>query len=540
MLQRAVTVQQGSLHRLGSRAAAALRGGDVATVKACCVRMLEQDPDCADAYYWLGVMAGESRRNRVAVDTLRKAIALDPERPEFHSQAARFLLAAGRVREAVGHALRACELGMDDAFQLDTVGCVLSQAGLQEQARPAFEKAAMLAPENGQYRYNLASCLRFLGAMHAAEDQFESCIRLDPDHYKAHWALSHLRTQSRERNHMSRLDAVAGKREWSDDARSFLHYALGKEHEDLEEYDRAFRHYAAGAAARRRMVAYDARDSETLVETIMRTFDAKYLASRPGGWTSEEPIFVFGMPRSGTTLVERILSSHTDVSSAGELLNFGIEVKRLTRAETHAFIDELTVRRAAALDPADLGRAYIESTRPVTGGARRFVDKLPFNFLYLGLIARALPGAKLVHVRRAPMDTCFSMFKQRFAAAYDYSYTLEELAAYYGLYWRLMEHWRTVLGARIHEVGYEALVCRQRATTATLLDFCGLEWQDRCLEFHRNDSAVATASASQVREPIHRSSLGKWRKFERHLGPLREALEQGGVPPEHTGPASSG
>ncbi|MEL1265386.1 sulfotransferase [Pseudoxanthomonas putridarboris] len=241
---------------------------------------------------------------------------------------------------------------------------------------------------------------------------------------------------------------------------------------------------------------------------------------------------MIGMPRTGTTLVERMLSLHPQVHSAGELQNFGVALKRATGSRTRHLLDPDTIARAAELDWERLGQDYIASTRPGTGHTPRFVDKLPHNFLYAGYIARALPHARLVCLRRNPLDTCLSNFRQLFALNtpyFDYANDLLDTGRHFLLFDRLMAHWRDVLPGRVLEVRYEDIVDDPQAQARAVLDFCGLPWDDACLDFQRNPSPVATASAVQVRQPLYRSALDRWKHYEAHLGGLRRLLEAGGA-----------
>ncbi|RZA28269.1 MAG: sulfotransferase, partial [Proteobacteria bacterium] len=249
--------------------------------------------------------------------------------------------------------------------------------------------------------------------------------------------------------------------------------------------------------------------------------------SMSAGCMSEEPIFVIGMPRSGTTLVERIISSHPMVHSGGELQNFGVCLKRASASTTPSILDLDTIGRCGTLDWERLGSAYIASTRPGTGHTPRFIDKLPHNFLFLGYIARALPNARIIHLRRNPLDTCVSNFRQLFALTspfYDYSFDLLDTGRYYLMYDQLMRHWDSVLPGRILEVRYEQIVDSLESSSRRLVDFCGLPWDDACLQFERNEAPVATASAVQVRQPIYRTSLNRWKRYEAQLGELVELL----------------
>src|SRR5690606_31236513 len=239
-------------------------------------------------------------------------------------------------------------------------------------------------------------------------------------------------------------------------------------------------------------------------------------------------------------LVERILSSHSAVTSAGELQNFGICLKRSAGTRSSRVLDEETVVHGAGIDPATLGLRYLESTRPLTGRTARFTDKMPLNFFYAGFIHRALPRAKIVCLRRHPLDTCVGNYRQLFALGfhyYSYAYDLADIGRYYAAFDRLVRHWREILPADAFlEVHYEELVREQRATTERLLRFCGLPWEDACLDFHANAAPVATASSVQVRRPLYSTSIGAWRRYEKHLGPLEAALAEEGVVVDWDGP----
>ena len=249
------------------------------------------------------------------------------------------------------------------------------------------------------------------------------------------------------------------------------------------------------------------------------------------GFESRDPIFVLGMPRTGTTLVERILGSHSRVFSAGELNNFSLELMRLSgKAAGQKRPSRLDfVAATAALDFRALGEAYVTAVRPLRDERPHFIDKLPFNFLYAGLIHLALPDARIINLQRHPMDTCYAVYKQLFRDAYPFSYDLDDLGQYYIAYHRLMQHWNAVMPGVIHTMRYESLVADIEGESRRLLEYCGLPWEDQCLRFHENREASTTASALQVRQPVYATSVGKWRHYERQLEPLRQRLEQAGI-----------
>jgi hypothetical protein len=245
----------------------------------------------------------------------------------------------------------------------------------------------------------------------------------------------------------------------------------------------------------------------------------------------EEPIFIVGLPRTGSTLLERMLGSHSDVFAAGELQNFAIELVKLAKSTfAGERLDKLSlVNKSTRLDFSALGANYLDSTRPRTGSSRFFIDKMPLNFLYIGLIHLALPAARIVHLTRHPMDACYAIYKTPFDQAYPYSYDLQDLGRYYIAYRQLMDHWHAMLPGRVLDVAYEDLVSNTEGTIRQVLEYCDLEWQPACLDFHQSLAPTNTASAAQVREPVYTSSVAKWRHVEEGLAPLRTMFEQAGI-----------
>src|SRR5690606_1008826 len=364
---------------------------------------------------------------RAALDHLQTATRLNPQRADYAAQSAAALSAVFMGREAMGEARRAMSLGGLDAMSLDTVGVVFTQNNAHEEACLAFAGAVAAMPDVASYRFNLATSLAFTGRLEEAEREYEACLARNPRHWKAHLALAQHRAQTPADNHVPRLRQLLSAHEAEPVAALHLGLALAKELEDLGDYKAAFAHLVAGKAAGGRLERYQPERDAALFAALHEAFPAALPVG--AGDPSREPLFVFGMPRSGTTLVDRILSSHPDVHSAGELQNFGVALKRLSGSRAPALLDAETIARALQLDAALLGKAYLDSTRPGTGHVAHFVDKLPHNFLYAGFIARAFPNARIVCLRRDPLDTCLSTFRQLFAPGnpyYGYSYDLPD------------------------------------------------------------------------------------------------------------------
>jgi tetratricopeptide (TPR) repeat protein len=493
-------------------------------------RLLPKAPDHGELHYLAGLAALELQQMPQALEYLHRAAKLHPARADYLAQFAKALSIINLTAKAIPVANRALTLTPLDAPTLDILGVIFMRANAHERARSLYERAVALAPNHPHYRYNLAKSLEFLGHLDGAERELEICVGLNGCHWGAHLKLSQLRKQNTASNHLERLHALLPKTTENSAAQMNLHLALAKEYEDLTDYSKAFEHLVAGKSAAATQRDYSPKRDEALFEAITRASPKSQPAS--AGFPTEEPIFVVGMPRSGTTLVDRIISSHPDVHSAGELKSFPLALKVASGNRTSHLIDADIITRAQDVDWRRLGEDYLTATRPDTGRKPRFIDKLPHNFLYVGAIANALPNAKIICLRRDPMDTCLSNFRQLFAPAspyHDYSYDLLNTGRYYILFDRLMTHWKREFPGRILDVGYETLVDTQEASSRQLLEFCGLPWNDACLNFERNQAPVSTASAVQVREPIYRSAIERWKHYEAQLADLRELLSNAGI-----------
>jgi tetratricopeptide (TPR) repeat protein len=445
---------------------------------------------------------------------------------------------SGDRRGALDAVGRALQLPPRRAAEFDALATVLTLCDEPARALPLHAQAVSMAPNDPALLYNLATAQRMNGCFAAAEHTADTVIRLRPDDAEAFYLRSDLRRQTPANHHVAELQqrialslttapptpahATAPRHA---QRHAPLYFALAKELDDLADYPRAFAALRAGNDLRRAAFAYDVERDMLTMDHLLQRHDATSLQAAADGCDSDEPIFVVGLPRSGTTLVERILGSHGDVQAAGELNAFAQEaVNQVRRRFAGDFSKEAFVERSLDLAPRMLGRAYLDATRPRTGAKPRFVDKTPLNYLYLGLIRRALPRAKIILVRRQPMDSCFAMYRTLFAGAYPFSYDLKELGKYYCAWARLMRHWQHILGPALHVVDYERLVQDQRGETARLLAFCGLDWQDACLSFQDNPGAVTTASASQVRQPLYASSLNRSARYASQLTPLADIL----------------
>jgi tetratricopeptide (TPR) repeat protein len=498
---------------------------------ADCEQLNRQYPDFAPGWHTASHLALRLNNPSMALAAVEKALSFEPDKTAWLLQKGLCLGRLGDIKQLELIVEQLSGRDLRTAYQCSTLGMLMTQLGLREQAVTYYEKAAALGPDEAKHYYNIACLQRSLGDIEAAERNFDTTISLDSTDYEAYKIRSELRKQTPAANHVEELEQLLAK--GIDDKRGKVHicYALAKELEDLSEAERSFRYLKTGADTRRGYMQYDVNRDLQTITSIREAFTADLFDGSVEGHDNPEAIFIIGMPRTGTTLVERILSSHTDVFAAGELNNFAVEMMTLVKAQSGGKnIDrDALVKLSTALDFRKLGEAYIDSTRPFTGRTPHFIDKLPLNYLYAGLIHLALPRARIINLKRHPLDTCYAIYKQLFVDAYPFSYDLEELGQYYAAYHQLMDHWHTVMPGVVHTVEYEKLVADLETQARRLVSFCDLDWQPECLKFYENPEASTTASTTQVRQPVYQSSVGKWRAYSEQLAPLIEVLEAANI-----------
>lgn len=501
---------------------------DWATVDHCATEIGRRNARHPEGPFLKGLAEKAAGRIDAAAASFAKVIDLDERRYDAAIELAFAYVLMNRHAEAADLVERYEERLANSPVYLQMAGRALVRLGLYEQAWPLFEKAIRLQPEVESFQADMANCAVYLGKIGTAADLYRKLLRRNPAHQRNHYELAQLK-RAEDDSHVRQMLDVLEKSHPDPKRNIFLYYALGKELEDLERWDEAFRFYKKGGdAARSTMTDYEVAQDVATIDSIIGAHTAEWLAAADETPETEPtPIFVVGLPRTGTTLVERVITAHSGVESIGETQVLHMLVRRLSGIESGGELTPAVIEAAAPKIDAGLASDYVSAVKYRLGGRPMFVEKLPENVLHLGAIAKAWPNARLVHVRRHPMDACFAMYKQSY---FRFAYTLEDLEKYYLAYDRLTRHWQSVLGSRVTEVEYERLVTDFEQEVRRLLDGLGLEFEEACLEFERSRDPVATASAAQVREPVHRRSVGRWRNFERQLEPLRLALDSAGVP----------
>jgi tetratricopeptide (TPR) repeat protein len=511
-----------------------LKQGRLREAATECDTLTTSYPEHESGWHTASHVAMSLNQPAIALQAIEKALQLSPGKTQWLVRKLACLGVVGDISAAMRLAGQLKNVQLETAADASTYGLTLNRLGLHDQAETAFRRALELEPDNGSHHYNLATILRFLGRLQEAEEHLDRAIALNPLDYESQHLRSGLRVQTRSNNHIQELEAALKGSTEGQPGHIQLCFALAKEYEDIEEYAQAFHHLSQGASARRDGMDYHPERDLKTIRAIIANFGKDAFSNNDPGFVNAEPIFVLGMPRTGTTLVDRILAAHPVVRSVGELQTFGVEIVNQCRSlgttmpKRPADLVSLTRR----IDFEALGEAYIRNARPKTDAAAHFVDKLPMNYLYLGLIRLALPKAKIVCLVRDPLDTCYAVYKTLFQGAYPFSYDLDELANYYVAYHELMAHWQEMLPGDIHMVRYEDLVSDAKAVTESLLDYCELTWDDACLEFYESRDAVTTASATQVRQAMHGKSIGKWRHYEQQLQSVVRILNDAGITSE--------
>lgn len=499
----------------------ALVKGDFKDASGCAQLVIKYMPKLVEAHFLVGLIAQQSRDWTTARKAFATTIEYDNKHAAAWAQLARVNVMVGRYNQAEDALNKAVEYGSKDPLVIDVIGVVYTLMGHQNKAREWFDKACKKM-DNPMFRFNRAKTLVFLGKFKEARDDLENVIKKSPLNTEAHWMLSKLE-KANDQLHIDELLELEKKFKPNAPHLMYLYYGLGKEYEDLGEWNKAFQAYENGAKIKRSNVQFNEQEEIDRFKAYEETFTSEWLGNVGEGCDAASPIFIIGQPRTGTTLIERIIVARDDVHSAGELQQFGHAIQR---SGEDAKISRRTIETIADADFKNLGETYMDTTRSLRGDTPYFVDKLPVNYQYAPLIAAALPNAKIVHVRRNPMDACFASYKQLFAEAYYHSYDQAEMARHHLRYLKLMDHYRAVLGDRMIEVTYEDVVANMEDEARNLVEKLGLEWQDASLEFHKQKTAVTTASAAQVREKVHNRSVGKWKYFEEQLMEMKNILTQ--------------
>lgn len=507
-----------------------LRSKNYESVYTQSIEALRLDETNPLPFFLLGVLASDTGNPTKALEFFAKASEHGPRNVHYQTYHSKALATLGYNDEAKTRADIAATIWTTDAVLADMIGVVYSRTGYHELAIPFFEKAVKKNPRWAKFHFNLGASAEFIGDFKKAKTAYKNVLSIDPKFYLAWFALTALEKQSPDNNQLEKLGTLFDAAYGDADAQLLLGHSIAKTLEDLELYEESFDWLEKGKKTKKEQVQYNK-------EQIAGVVKAAKTRTKPdsGGGTpamsktsTAAPLFVIGLPRTGTTLVDRILSSHAKVHSAGELNVFSKLIKLATGTPVDTQLNAVSFLRTGQINLENVGKDYIAETKGLLLGATHLVDKTPLNFFYAGLIHRALPNSKIIVLRRGAMDSCLSNYRQIFAANnsnFDYSFDVEDTAAFYREFDGLVEHWRGIIPSdRFMEVNYENIVFDQENQTRKLLAFCGLPWDEACMRFHENDTPISTASSVQVRQTLYSGSIGRWKKYGDKLVGLKAAL----------------
>lgn len=521
-----MNIEVANLSNAGRQAAAQQ---DWSTVHICANGILSRVANEPEGHFLIGLVEKAAGHPKKAIAAFETVLGLDTNRYDAAIELAS-QYSMGRRNGEVAAMLAQYEGALDNSPKyLDMAGTTYSEIGMPDKAWPLYQKACELQPEISLFKANLASCAVIVGEIDMARKAYKELLEKNPAHQRNHYQLARVE-RAKNSQHVEEMENVLWETNLSPDRNVFIHYALGKEYEDLQQWDKAFDNFKRAGDAVVSVANYDVSSDIAIIDKAIDVCNAEWLDSESGPMAEDKtPLFIVGLPRTGTTLVERIVASHSQVQSVGETEFIQMIMRNESGVTGIEKMTPVIMEMVASKDISRIRYSYLNLVRYRLGEQPIFIDKLPFNILYLGFIAKAWPDKPVILMQRNPMDTCFSMYKQVFTWAYKFSYSLESLGKYYAAYDRLCQHWRELLGDRLIEVQYEELVADQEVQTRRVLDALGLDFEEACLNFEENVAPSATASSVQVRQKMHTGSVDRWRCYEAQLQPLREYLEAAGI-----------
>jgi tetratricopeptide (TPR) repeat protein len=511
-----------ALHYLGL---AHYQSGRNDVAERCMSRSLEIDPSCANTWSDLGVVSLKSGKAQESLQLFARALELQNDHIDALNNMAAALKQLHRFEKAVVLLRRLAELRPTSAEVARSLADALYHSGALTESVEAYQEALRLDPHSPAARLGMAEACESAGRFRQAKLQYVAVLRRDPDNVMALAKLLQMRDGTTQKSWVTRAEQLARCDSTGEDAKARLNVALSYHYDQARLYDSAFRCLKSGRDIHAREQPFSSEGYSKAIDTLIECLTPEFFrTTATSGITSSRPIVIIGMPRSGTTLTEQILASHSLVAAGGELPALPQASYRIAElsAGHQSYPYGLRSLRPAALEL--LGRQYLKQLNKLDRKARRVTDKLPFNFMHLGTLALILPGAMIVHCRRDPLDNCVSCYFTSFAEEVGFANDLGTLGRYYADYDRLMRHWKAALPLQIFDLQYEELVSDTRACIGRLLDYCELEWEESCMKFHETRRGVRTPSRWQVRQPIYGHSVHRWRNYEHHLQPLKEAL----------------
>ena len=487
-------------------------------------KVLQEDKNNIDALRFMGILAFKSGNHDIAEAMFTRALKLDPTYSLVWANLGQVFSVTGQLDKAKKSFKNILNMEPNNALIWAEYGTVLTKLAKYKEGRDAYLKALEFKPDSPRVHLSLGHVFKTMGEIDNSIDAYRKTIIKNNLSGEAYWSLANLKTYSFSENEIKDMEKTL-EGDMSDIERSQMYFALGKAYEAKKDFDNSFKNYYKGNKVKKNLIKYSSDDTTQNTKRILKFFNKENIVSLSKSSISDkDPIFVLGMPRSGSTLIDQIISSHSKVDGTQELPNIIKIAAELNTAKQDSYPEVL--KKLNDLQLTKFGKDYISETKWARGVAPFFIDKMPNNFIHIGLIKTILPNAKIIDTRRDPMDTCFSCFKQFFARGQLFTYSLEDLGNYYSDYIRAMNHWHSVYGKDIFTVHYDNVINETEETIRELIDYCDLSFEKECLEFYKSSRPVKTPSAEQVRQPIYKSGLNYWKNYEKHLKPLKKIIDE--------------
>ncbi len=487
-------------------------------------KLLIEDENNIDALRFMGILAFKSGNHDIAEAMFTKALRLDPTYSLVWANLAQVYSVTGQLDKAKKSFKNILNMEPRNGLIWAEYGTVLTKLANYEESKNAYLKALNFKSDSPRVYLSLGHVYKTLGEIENSIDSYKNSIIQNKLSGEAYWSLANLKTYPFSENEIKVMEETL-KEDMSDIERSQIHFALGKAYEVKKDFDNSFNNYFKGNEVKKGLIKYSSDDTTDNTKRILDFFNLETIRDFSKSSTvDQDPIFILGMPRSGSTLVDQIISSHSKVDGTQELPNIIKIASELNSNNQNTYPEILKELDESKL--SEMGKNYLSETTWARKNAPFFIDKMPNNFIHIGLIKTILPNAKIIDTRRDPMDTCFSCYKQFFARGQLFTYSLEDLGNYYTDYIKAMNHWHNVYGKDIFTVHYDNVINKTEETIRELIDYCNLPFEKECLEFYKSSRPVKTPSAEQVRQPIYKSGLNYWKNYEKHLVPLKKIIDE--------------
>jgi tetratricopeptide (TPR) repeat protein len=496
--------------------------GNLAKAKELYQQILKSAPNHPIALHLLGVIAFQAGRNDIAENLIARAIKLKSNFDEAHNNLGNVFKSIGRLQDAVVQYKQAIKIKPEVADSHYNLATALEELGQTSEAIAQYQKAIDIKNDNSAAHFNLGNLFRRLGVLDDSVFHYRKAVSFNSSYAEAYRQIASIKKFSSEDDDIELMQHLIVKPDTGTTKKMHLAFGLGKAFEDLQQYSKAFQYIQQANSIKRNSFDFQIDNWDRYVDRQIKVFNADYFNKHlDSGSSATGPIFILGMPRSGTSLVEQILASHSNVYGAGEVQSLGNSVATIFNLSS--FPENIVQVESGVFET--LGEHYIRIMKEQSKELEFFTNKMPDNFKIIGMIKLMLPNAKVIHCQRDPMDNCLSLFKNYFSSNdLDYAYSQNELGRYYQGYLKLMKHWHDVLPGFIYDIQYEKIVADQEQESRALLQYCGLEWEASCLNFYQTKRAINTASAAQVRQPVYKDSVQLWKRYEKQLQPLQQSL----------------